>query len=151
MPQRPQPFYRLAIRWVRRPAGAVTTAALLAVPLCAMLLAGTQTSQRPPSAGSQAEPPGANRLRPRGPADADRTPLPPAAREARQQVAELSRAPTPELVALLTEGDRSQRLVAANALWARGQRAKVEAVVASSSDRVLHAKLEALKNRVASH
>lgn len=147
----PLPFRRIAIRWVRQRALALGTAALLGVPVSLALLTEPEPSAgapRPGVARSQTERPG-SRILCQAPGPPPAEALPAGVAAARQRITELSAEPTDTLLALAGKGAREDRLVAMNLLWARGERARLEAMAQETGDRVLLAKLEALQNRAA--
>ena len=132
-------FKRLAVRWVRQRTPALLTVALLSIPLGFAVL----SEDRPRDPRGFAEPP--PQARASSPRQSEQ--LSPQVAAERARVARLSCEATPVLVGLLREGDTSERLIAANVLWARGQRAEVETAAQESQDRVLLAKVTALRQR----
>lgn len=145
-PPQPDPvpspgFKLLAIKWVRRNTPVLLTVGLISLPLSLALLDRDGGAIAPKTWTPRSGEPPPTRA---SPATVE---LSTSALAEREKVTRLSRGSTSELVGLLTGGDTSERLIAANVLWARGQSAEVEAVARESQDRVLKAKVEALRRR----
>lgn len=125
----------LSIDGLRRRAAAVATAALLVVPVALALLGGPGGQ---PRAGPAARP-------------APRRQLYHEVVAARERVARLARETSSTLEVRLAGDDPTDRLLAANLLWARGEQDRVEAAARTSRDVALHAKLAAMKERHGRH
>jgi len=144
-------FKRTKIGHVRLTAISIAVAALLAVPLGAVLtseeasdpethvVASVQPQRAETKPGGLVAPPPLQGAEVEAPVAGTRT-LDPKL----QRTQDLARRPTADLLVVAKAGSQIERLTAINVLWVRRERAEAERL--AEGDRVLRAKLEALRN-----
>lgn len=145
---------RVSIRGVRLKALAGAVAAFLAVPLgLALMVEDAGPEHRRPQASSGTLGPGESDAAARRrvelpvPGSVQGDQLAPAHLARRGQVEAAKARSDGELLKALGSQDARERLDAANVLWARGRRGEVEDAARASGDRVLVAKVAALRSK----